>query len=259
VPTLGVAPRRCGIGVAALGVGSHEVDASPARCGVLCRELDVEPSRCGLDTRVVAAEPNRCDVEWMTVDAGPRKSGVEMGTVDADMSRPAATTSKCGVADPDIDVGCLKCAIESARADAGVARCGREAAVGNSPSGQPVNVGGGYGSCIAAGGTRRGRGVRRSALRADCPAMLGPGSRRQTRFVRFALGAQTDAASQITKRAARADPGPALLGASRRAPAGPRLPRGTSCARGSATLRWRKALGDGGDGESQQRTGTSHP
>jgi len=51
----------------------------------------------------------------------------------------------------------------------------------------------------------------RSALRADSTAMLGPGSRRKTPFVRFAHCGQTVSASQFTKRAARADPGPALL------------------------------------------------
>ena len=57
---------------------------------------------------------------------------------------------------------------------------------------------------IAAGGTRRGLMLWRSALRADCTALLGPGSRRRTRFVRFAHCAQTAAASQMTKRALRA-------------------------------------------------------
>ena len=78
--------------------------------------------------------------------------------------------------------------------------------------------------------------VRRSALRADFPAARarGPGlrqhkqstglfvsglsasvprPRRRTRFVRFALYAQTPAASQFTIRAAREAAGPALLGA----------------------------------------------
>src|SRR5882672_4851613 len=55
--------------------------------------------------------------------------------------------------------------------------------------------------------------------------MLGPGSRRITRCVRFALYARTDAANQLTKRAARADPGPALLAATEIAPGGCRLPR----------------------------------
>ena len=53
----------------------------------------------------------------------------------------------------------------------------------------------------AAGGTRPGIGVRWSSLRSDCAAMLAPGSRRITRYARFALCARTDAASQSTKRA----------------------------------------------------------
>ena len=53
----------------------------------------------------------------------------------------------------------------------------------------------------AAGGTRPGFGVRWSALRADCAAMLAPGSRLITRCARFALCARTDAASRFTKRA----------------------------------------------------------
>src|SRR4249920_2252435 len=57
--------------------------------------------------------------------------------------------------------------------------------------------------------------LRRSALRADSPAVLGLRSRRITRYVRCAHCAQTDAASQKWKRApaARADRSPALLGA----------------------------------------------
>jgi hypothetical protein len=45
--------------------------------------------------------------------------------------------------------------------------------------------------------------LRRSALRADCTALLGPRSRRETRSVRCALCAQTVAASQLTKRSLR--------------------------------------------------------
>ena len=51
----------------------------------------------------------------------------------------------------------------------------------------------------------------RSPLRADCTAVLGPRSCRRTRYVRCAHCTQTAAASQSTKRAARADLGPALL------------------------------------------------
>ena len=92
-------------------------------------------------------------------------------------------------------------------------RCGRAAACD--------------GSRVAAGGARWGLMLGRSALCADSTAMLGPGSRRITRCVRCAHCARTDAASQLTKRAARADPGPALLVAPEIAPTGHRLPRAT--------------------------------
>ena len=55
--------------------------------------------------------------------------------------------------------------------------------------------------------------------------MLGPVSRRPTRYVRCAHCTQTRAPSQMTKRAARADPGPALLAATHSARAEHRLPR----------------------------------
>ncbi len=70
----------------------------------------------------------------------------------------------------------------------------------------------------------------RSALRADSTAMLGPRSRRRTHCVRCALSVRTTAPSQSTKRASRADPGPALLVATEIAPTGHRPPRGPSCA-----------------------------
>ena len=70
----------------------------------------------------------------------------------------------------------------------------------------------------------------RSALRADFTAMLGLGSSRQTRCVRFAHCAQTVATSMLTKRAARADPRPALLVAPEIAPAAHRPPRSSSAA-----------------------------
>jgi hypothetical protein len=57
--------------------------------------------------------------------------------------------------------------------------------------------------------------LRRSPLRVDCPAMLGLAACRITRSVRCALCAQTDAASQRWKRAARAAASPALLGAAK--------------------------------------------
>ena len=56
-------------------------------------------------------------------------------------------------------------------------------------------------------------------LRIDSTAVLGSGSCRRTRFVRSAHCAQTAAASQFTKRAARADPEPRLAG--RAGPGGP--------------------------------------
>jgi len=57
--------------------------------------------------------------------------------------------------------------------------------------------------------------------RADSPAMLGPAACRRTRFVRCAHCAQTAAASQMTKRAARAATDPALLGAAHARPPEP--------------------------------------
>ena len=56
----------------------------------------------------------------------------------------------------------------------------------------------------AAGGTRSGLLLWRSALRADSAAMLAPGSRRETRFTHCVRSARTVAASQKTKRALRA-------------------------------------------------------
>jgi len=56
--------------------------------------------------------------------------------------------------------------------------------------------------------------LRRSPPSGDSPALLDPRSHRKTRFAHFVRCAQTVAMSQMTKRAqARADPGPALLGA----------------------------------------------
>ena len=64
----------------------------------------------------------------------------------------------------------------------------------------------------------------RSALRTDCTAVLGPRSRGRTHCAHFVRCVQTTAASQTTKRAARADLGPALLVAPEFARAGWRLP-----------------------------------
>ena len=60
----------------------------------------------------------------------------------------------------------------------------------------------------------RSASARRSALRADSPAVLGHVARRGTRSVRCAHCARTAATSQTTKRAARAATRPAFLGAS---------------------------------------------
>jgi hypothetical protein len=73
---------------------------------------------------------------------------------------------------------------------------------------------------------RRGRGypgglmVSRSALRADSVAMLGKRARCSTPSVRCAHCGRTVAASQFTKRAARAALSPALLTAAQIAPPG---------------------------------------
>jgi len=80
-------------------------------------------------------------------------------------------------------------------------------------------------SSVAAGGTWQGLMLERSALRADCTALLGSGSRRRTHYASFARSVQTTAASQTTKRASRADPEPALLVAPEIAPARYPLPR----------------------------------
>jgi hypothetical protein len=60
----------------------------------------------------------------------------------------------------------------------------------------------------------RGASLRRSPLRCDCPAVRGLVARRSTHCVRCALCAQTNATSQLWKRAARAATSPVLLGAS---------------------------------------------
>ena len=61
--------------------------------------------------------------------------------------------------------------------------------------------------------TGRCASLERSALRTDCPAILGLVARRRTRFVHFVRCAQTVATSQSTIRAARAATSPAILGA----------------------------------------------
>ena len=77
---------------------------------------------------------------------------------------------------------------------------------------------------VAAGATRRGLMLWRSALRTDCTAVLGPRSCRRIHCAHFVRCVQTTAASQMLTRAARADLEPALLVATEFAPAGWRLP-----------------------------------
>ena len=113
-------------------------------------------------------------------------------------------------------------------------------------------------TCAAKVGPGRLRAsARRSALRADFPAMLGLVARRITRFVRCAHCARTDATSQLTMRAARAATSPALLGASQAccslpgpAFAGPvfvfereppPVPRGRRCPAGAISVATRSA------------------
>ena len=76
----------------------------------------------------------------------------------------------------------------------------------------------------AAGGARWGLMLRRSPLRADSAAMLGPRSRRITRSVRFALFVQTDAASQRWKHALRAPTSGLRFSPPQKSP-----PPGTAC------------------------------
>ena len=59
----------------------------------------------------------------------------------------------------------------------------------------------------------------------DCPVVLAQGLRRGTHCVRVALCVQTAATRMFTKRASRANPWAAFLGAPEIAPAGQRLPR----------------------------------
>ena len=82
----------------------------------------------------------------------------------------------------------------------------------------------------AAGAARQGLTLWRSPLRSDCAAVLVLGSRRGTRYAPWGRCAQTAAASQITKRALRADPRTPLLTATEIAPARQRLPRGSGSA-----------------------------
>ena len=68
-------------------------------------------------------------------------------------------------------------------------------------------------------GTQAGRRRQRSVLRTDFPVLLAPGSCGATHCARCARFVQTvRRKSDVTKRAARADPGTALLGAADIAP-----------------------------------------
>jgi hypothetical protein len=78
--------------------------------------------------------------------------------------------------------------------------------------------------CVAAGGARCRRQLWRSALRADYPALLASRGRRKTRYAGCARCARTAAASQMTKRAARAPLEAVLLGAPHGARPAHRLP-----------------------------------
>ena len=90
--------------------------------------------------------------------------------------------------------------------------------------------------------------VARSAHSADCTAVLGQGSRRRTRFTHFVRCAQTVATSQSTKRAARADPCPAILVAPQIAPGGHRLPR-----RFFSWVKQNRCTSKGGPGQATAR------
>ncbi len=115
--------------------------------------------------------------------------------------------------------------IEASRVAEGGARCGLTwwvfcVSFGGAPRCAALTC-----ARVAPGGARWGLVLGRSALRADSAAMLGSGSRRRTRYAHFVSCARTAAASQITKRAARADPKPPLLAVPQVAPTGHRLPR----------------------------------
>ena len=64
------------------------------------------------------------------------------------------------------------------------------------------------GQRVAAGGTRQRLMLWRSSLRADCTAVLGPRSRGRTHCAHCVRCVQTNAASQLTKRAAARRPRP---------------------------------------------------
>ena len=108
---------------------------------------------------------------------------------------------------------------------------------------------------VAAGGARCGRQLWRSALRADCPALLASRGRRKTRYAGCARCAQTAAASQFTKRAAHATLEAALLGAPHGARPAHRLPLRDVlwCSVGKPAMRVAKGCAGGGCGVIMKR------
>jgi hypothetical protein len=88
---------------------------------------------------------------------------------------------------------------------------------------------------IKVGQTKASPRRMRSGLRPDCSAVLRPCSSCRTRFVRFALCAQTTARSQLTMRAAHAAASPS---APRRLPRGPpATPDSARCALPLSSMR----------------------
>ena len=92
-----------------------------------------------------------------------------------------------------------------------------------------------------------------AARRLRCAARSGLASRNSLRSL--AHSAQTGAASQTTKRAARAEPGPALLLAPEIAPAGHRLPRVEPRAGSCSLQRALRRCSKGACGQAAARLG----
>ncbi len=110
------------------------------------------------------------------------------------------------------------------------------------------------GAWLRGWGCAAGLTLWRWALCAHFAAMLLPGERRITRFVRCAHAAQTAAASTSTKHAARASPGPALLAATEIAPphSPSRKARGVGARSAHRALTHRRCL----SGSEAQRNGS---
>ena len=110
------------------------------------------------------------------------------------------------------------------------------------------------GAWLRGWGCAAGLTLWRRALCAHFAAMLVPGERRRTRFVRCAHAAQTAAASMSTKHAARASPGPALLAATEIAPphSPSRKARGVGARSAHRALTHRRCL----SGSEAQRNGS---